>query len=67
VLPAFIGFAIMLVSGLILLFVLGDQIGLSRFGYPAFSIPLLALLVLIGFGICRLASLGLRSTDASSN
>ena len=51
-----IGSAFTAISGLILLFAISDQIGLSHFGYPIWSVPVVILFVIIGYTVRRIAS-----------
>jgi hypothetical protein len=53
--------AIVLISGLILMFATSDLIGLTGFGYPVFSVPFLMLLILVGVGLWRITSFWIRS------
>ena len=51
--------AFALVSGIILLCVLADLIGMSKFGYPSYSVLATAIFIIIGYGLWRLTSWGL--------
>ena len=48
-----VGVAAMFVSGLILLFVISDLVGISRFGYPSYSILIIVIAIAIGYGLYR--------------
>ena len=56
----FIGLGFLSISGLNLLFALSDLVGASRFGYPAYSVLVIALFMAIGYGVWRVASWWLR-------
>ncbi len=61
-----LGLAGMAIAGLILLFVLSDQVGFSHFGYPAWSIPVVVLLIFVFYGIRRIASWRLQTGRISN-
>lgn len=59
------GFAFMATATLILIFALTDLAGISHFGYPIFTAPLLALFIAVGYGIQRFAAQWLRRARAT--
>ncbi len=48
--------AYMLVLGLILVFALSDLVGIGQFGYPSYSVLVVAVGIMIGYALWRLAS-----------
>jgi hypothetical protein len=56
----FSGLAFLSISGLNLLFAFSDLVGASCFGYPAYSVLVIALFMAIGYGVWRVASWWLR-------
>jgi hypothetical protein len=51
-----VGSSFAAIAGLILLFAISDQIGLSHFGYPIWSLPILVFFIVVGYTVRRIAS-----------
>ena len=62
----FVAWAFVVISGVILAFALSDQAGLSHFGYPAYSVPVIGVFMIIGYGIQSFAARWLRFDQLSN-
>jgi hypothetical protein len=60
----FWGIAFAAVAGLMLIVTISDQIGLSHFGHPAYSLPFEVIFTLAGFRLWHFASSQLRATKS---